>query len=117
MRAFILAPFAAGLAILAAQASATETVAVQASAADERTPPDRPASTMTSKEIAAFNEGLDSKHPYFIRCRRLEETGSLVRKARVCRTNEQWAQSFAQGNQNARDTVEAMTRAPVNSSN
>ena len=53
----------------------------------------------------------------YIKCRKIEEIGSWVKKARVCRTNEQWKQAWAQGNQNARDTAEAMTRAPVNGSN
>ena len=72
---------------------------------------------MTNKEIETFNVGLDKAHPYFIKCRRIEEIGSLVKKARVCRTNQEWARADRDGNQNARDTVEAMTRAPVNSSN
>jgi len=88
---------------------------VQAANPNERTPPDRAPSLMTSTEIAAFNKGLEAKHRYFIKCRRLEETGSLVKKARVCRTNEQWKVSSSNNNQNARETVEAMTRAPINS--
>lgn len=80
-----------------------------------RTPPDRAPSTMTSTEIASFNEGMESTHPYFIKCRRIPETGSLVRKARVCRTNEEWRLSSVKGNDNARDTIEAMNKAPINS--
>lgn len=83
----------------------------------ERTPPDRAPSLMTRTEIAAFNKGLASTHPYFIKCRRLDETGSLVKKARVCRTNEQWKIASSNNNQNARDTVEAMSRAPINQNN
>ena len=71
-----------------------------------RTPPDRPPSTMTSSEIKAHNEGLSPTHPYFVKCRKIEEIGSLVKKARVCLTNEQWKQLWAQGNQDARDTVD-----------
>lgn len=92
-------------------------MAAPAAANGDRQPPDRPASTMTSKEIAAFNEGLDKAHPYFIKCRRIDEIGSLVKKARVCRTNQEWRTADRDGSQNARDTVEAMTRAPVNGSN
>lgn len=91
--------------------------AVPAAASSDRQAPDRPPSTMTSKEIAAFNDGLDRAHPFYIKCRRIDEIGSLVKKARVCRTNQDWVQADKVGNQNARDTVEAMTRAPVNSSN
>lgn len=82
-----------------------------------RSPPDRPPSTMTSTEIKAHNAGLAMTHPYFVKCRKIEEIGSLVKKARVCHTNEQWKKLWAQGNQDSRDTLEAMTRAPVNHSN
>lgn len=84
-------------------------VAVSTGAPDPaagRTPPDRPPSTMTSSEIKAHNEGLPPTHPYFVKCRKIEEIGSLVKKARVCHTNEQWKQLWAQGNQDARDTVD-----------
>ena len=73
--------------------------------ATDRTAPDRPPSTMTSTEIRAHNEGLPPTHPYFVKCRKIEEIGSLVKKARVCHTNEQWKQLWTQGNQDARDTV------------
>lgn len=84
-------------------------------AAADRAPPEKMPSAMTSKEIAAYNEGLDTNHPYFIRCRKILETGSLVKKARICRTNEGWKQAFAVGNQNSRDTVEAMTGKSISS--
>ena len=74
-----------------------------------RTAPDRPPSTMTSSEIKAHNEGLPPTHPYFVKCRKIEEIGSLVKKARVCHTNEQWKQLWAQGNQDSRDTMDAMS--------
>ena len=74
-----------------------------------RTPPDRPPSTMTSSEIKAHNEGLSPTHPYFVKCRKIEEIGSLEKKARVCHTNEQWKQLWAQGNQDSRDTMDAMS--------
>jgi hypothetical protein len=83
--------------------------------AQTRQPPDRAPSTMTSKEIASFNAGLDGKDRYYIRCRKEEVIGSLAKKLRICRTNEEWARYSVIGNQNARDTVEAMARAPVNS--
>ncbi|AJA10475.1 Putative secreted protein [Sphingopyxis fribergensis] len=98
-------------------ASGTPPTAAAAAAAERRPPLDRPASTMTGTEIKAYNVGLAPTHPDFIKCRKIEEIGSLVKKARVCRTNEQWKQAWAQGNQNARDTAEVMTRAPVNHSN
>ncbi|WP_188236102.1 hypothetical protein [Sphingopyxis sp. LK2115] len=81
----------------------------------DRAPPTQAPSEMTNAEIKAHNEGLAATHPHYIKCRKIEEIGSWVKKARVCRTNEQWKKAWAQGNQNARDTAEAMTRAPVNS--
>lgn len=91
------------------------TSAIAANGAIDRAPPEKAPSAMTSREIAAYNKGLANSHPYFIRCRKLEETGSLVKKARVCRTNEGWKRSFAEGNQNARDTVESMAQGAQNS--
>lgn len=72
-----------------------------------RTPPDRPPSTMTSTEITVHNQGLPMTHPYFVKCRKTEVVGSLVKKLRVCHTNEQWAEVWRQGNQNSRDTMDA----------
>ena len=91
---------------LALAASGTPTTAA---ASDRRPPLDRPASTMTGTEIKAYNVGLAPTHPDFIKCRKIEEVGSLVKKARVCHTNEQWKQLWAQGNQDSRDTMDAMS--------
>lgn len=85
--------------------------------AESRRALDKAPSAMTNDEIKAYNDGLAMTHPDYIKCRKIEESGSWVKKARVCRTNEQWKQAWGQGNQNARDTAEAMTRAPVNHSN
>jgi hypothetical protein len=83
----------------------------------DRPPPDRPPSAMTSREIAAYNQGLPRDHPNFIRCRSFDEIGSWAKKSRVCRTNGDWKLSERNGNDNARETLEAMRRAPVNGSN
>lgn len=71
---------------------------------------------MSRSEISEFNSKLSRQHPYYIRCKRIEETGSLVRKIYSCRTNEQWDGSERSGNQNARDTVEAMQSKGTNGS-
>ena len=81
--------------------------------ASDRQPPEKAPSSMTSTEIAQFNKGLEKSHPQYIRCRKEEVIGSLARKFRVCRTNAEWSRYADVGNQNARETVEAMTRAPV----
>ena len=83
----------------------------------ERVDPDSATSLMTNAEIKAFNGGLTSTHPHFIKCRRIGEIGSLVKKARVCHTNTRWKQPRAVGNQDSRNTLEGMTRAPVNQNN
>lgn len=46
---------------------------------------------MSSAEIRTHNKALDRTHPYFIRCVRQADTGSLVARKPVCRTNERWA--------------------------
>ena len=85
--------------------------------AGDKQPPDRMPSEMTPTEIRAYNADIDATHPYYIKCRKTEVIGSLARKLRVCRTNQQWKEASAKGNENAADTLEAMRRAPINSSN
>ncbi|WP_226016198.1 hypothetical protein [Novosphingobium sp. FKTRR1] len=72
---------------------------------------------MKPSEIRTHNASLDRKDPNFIRCVAQEETGSLVRKSVSCRTNAQWASSFKDNNQNARDTYDSMVGKAVNQSN
>jgi hypothetical protein len=92
-------------------------LAAPAVASGDKMPPDRMPSEMTPTEIKAYNADIAKNHPYYITCRKTEVIGSLARKLRVCRTNEQWKESSARGNDNAADTLEAMRRAPINSSN
>jgi hypothetical protein len=72
----------------------------------ERKIPDGPPSAMTNAQIAEHNVGLEPAHPDFIKCRKIDVIGSLAKKARVCRTNEGWTESWRQGNQNARDNAD-----------
>src|SRR3990170_2873304 len=83
--------------------------------AGDKQPPDRMPSQMTPTEIRAYNADIEPNHPYYIKCRKTEVIGSLARKLRVCRTNQQWKEASAKGNENAADTLEAMRRAPINS--
>lgn len=83
-------------------------------AADQPVPAKAP-SAMTPTEIKAHNEGLTPTDPAYIKCRKTLEIGSLVKKNRVCHTNEQWKEVSAKGNQSARDTAEAMTSKAGNS--
>lgn len=80
------------------------------------TPFTRDPRTMSQTDIRNHNVGLERNSPNFIRCMRRDETGSLVRKTLSCRTNAQWARSDQIGNQNARDTYQAMeSKATVTS--
>jgi ribosomal protein S14 len=81
---------------------------------------DKPAkspSGMTSAEVREHNKSLASNAPSYIRCRKAGETGSLVRQMRVCRTNADWGATFRTGNQNARDSIDAMNRGGTSDSN
>lgn len=69
--------------------------------------PNGPPSMMTNSAIAEHNKELAARHPDFIRCRKIEIIGSLVKKARVCRTNAEWEESWQQGNDNVRGTADA----------
>lgn len=42
-----------------------------------------------------------------IRCRKIEVTGSLVRKTKVCKTVAEWRAIGDKGNRNVRDLVES----------
>ena len=61
---------------------------------------------MTLAEVKAFNATVDKTHPYYIRCRLVEVTGSLAKQGRVCRTRQQWDSIEANGNAQARALVE-----------
>lgn len=63
---------------------------------------------MSQKEIRAFNAQLPKDHPYYIRCVKSDETGSIAKKSYSCRTNKQWELAHRTGNDNARDTADAM---------
>lgn len=92
-------------------------LAAGAAQADAALPADFDPRRMKPSEIRAHNATLDRKDPNFIRCVAQEETGSLVKKTVSCRTNAQWAKSFKENNQNARDTYEAMTSKSWNQGN
>ena len=81
--------------------------AAPAPVAVERAALDRPASTMTNAEIKAYNEGLAPTDAAYIKCRKIEEIGSLMKKARVCHTNDEWKALWVQGNRDSRDTMDA----------
>ena len=85
-------------------------LASPAVAGGDKLPPDRMPSEMTPTEIKAYNADIEASHPYYIKCRKSEVMGSLVKKLRVCRTNEQWKEASAKGNDATRETLEGMAR-------
>ena len=72
-------------------------------------------STMTGAEIDVHNEGRPSTDADYIRCRRMDVPGSLVKKLRVCKTNAEWRQYTDKGNQDARDSMAWIERGFSNS--
>lgn len=74
----------------------------------------RAPSDMSGAEIDAYNQGRASTAADFIRCRRLDESGSLVKKPRVCKTNAEWKRYADKGNQDARDSMETLARGWTN---
>jgi hypothetical protein len=70
---------------------------------------------MKASEIRAYNARLAPDHPNYIRCNRVEETGSLVRKTKICRTNQEWARIEGAGNREARESVENLQKGWSNS--
>lgn len=85
-------------------------IAAPAVAADKQ-PPSRMPSEMAPSEIKAYNADIGPDHPYYIKCRKTEVIGSLARKLRVCRTNEQWKEASAKGNENVREMTEGFARS------
>lgn len=80
-------------------------------------PEPRP-SLMSKKEIRDHNAKLDRKHRYYIRCVKATDTGSLVAKRSVCRTNDQWAGIERAGRDQARDMGdEAVARSASSGNN
>lgn len=70
------------------------------------------AAKMSLKEIKAFNATVASDSPHFITCRKVEKTGSLVKRGHVCRTAKRWQQLDDNGNRQARTLVEESTTRP-----
>ena len=98
---------AAALVVLAAQVATPVAAATMAATVPvEIAEPDP--KQMSRGEINKFTAKLARTHPYFIRCVRSGETGSLVKKSYSCRTNEKWVLADRVGSENARETLDAM---------
>lgn len=86
--------------------SSAATAPVGGAAATAQVEPDPKA--MTPSQIRQHNSKLDRKHPYFIRCVKSANTGTLVARNVSCRTNRQWAIADRVGNDEARDIGDKM---------
>ncbi|MHA4839338.1 hypothetical protein [Sphingopyxis sp. MSC1_008] len=89
--------------------------AAPAVASETEIPLARTPSEMSGDEIDAYNEGRTATDADYIRCRRIEQPGSLVKKLRVCNTNAEWKRVTDKGNQDARDSMETLARGWSNS--
>ena len=94
--------------LVSAQAIAASASAVEI---DEPNPKE-----MKQSEIREFNAKLARNHPYYIRCVKSADTGSIVKRNFSCRTNEQWQKAEAVGNDNARDIMDRMGPKSTNTS-
>lgn len=102
--------FSASLLAIAAQA-------VPAAASPTDIPEPVP-SQMSRSEIREHNAKLPKDHPYYIRCVKATDTGSLVARRQVCRTNQTWAAFDRAGEQAARQAADdARDRSASASSN
>lgn len=63
---------------------------------------------MSQAQIKAHNQPLARRDPEYIRCIRYAAPGSLIENKLKCRTNAQWVIANRKGEDNARDTVDAM---------
>lgn len=105
--------FASVLIALAGTGASSAAAAVTAPATEVAAPNPK---AMSQSEIRAFNAHLEKGHKHYIRCRRSAAIGSYVKREFSCRTNEQWAQAEANGNQEARDIGEEMKSKALNTS-
>ncbi len=67
---------------------------------------------MNMAEVKAFNAKVGKDHPYYIKCRKVEKIGSLVKRGSACRTAAEWRQMTDHGNREARRLVEDGTSKP-----
>lgn len=75
-------------------------------------------SRMSNSEIRDHNAKLPKDHRYYISCVKAVDTGSLVARRPVCRTNQTWAAIDAAGRERARDLGdEAVARSASSTSN
>jgi hypothetical protein len=75
-------------------------------------------SQMSKSEIREHNAKLPKDHRYYIRCVKAVDTGSLVARRPVCRTNQAWAGFDRAGEARAREMGdESVSRSASATSN
>lgn len=99
----ILTLLAAGAAATPAPAAPIATAVVALADMAEPDP-----KKMSQAEIRAHNAKLPRDHPYYIRCVKREDIGSLVKRNFSCRTNRQWAATEDSANAEARAIADDM---------
>ena len=72
---------------------------------------------MSQSQIRAHNAKLPRDHPYYIRCVKREDIGSLVKRNFSCRTNQQWAAADDSANAEARAIADEMASKAWRTSN
>lgn len=68
---------------------------------------------MAYPALAEDRPKLDRNDPNATRCKRLDVTGSLVRKERICKTNAEWRAISDRQNRDANDLINR-SRAGMN---
>jgi hypothetical protein len=68
---------------------------------------------MKMSQIREHNAGIAKEHRYYIVCRTDTVTGSLAKRARTCRTREDWDIMARNAQQFLNDTVDRGLQTPV----
>jgi hypothetical protein len=65
-----------------------------------------PASAQPAGAAPAGEAVVDKSSPDYVRCRRIEVTGSRARKEKICKTNAEWDAIARAGNDSSREQLE-----------
>lgn len=104
----------ATIAIIAVQAATTPTQSAPLSAPPPTAVvaladiPEPDPSEMTRSQIRDHNAKLPRDHPFYIRCVKREEIGSLIKRHYSCRTVQQWTRTEDAANAEARAIADEM---------
>lgn len=65
-----------------------------------------PALAQTTASGSTAEAAVDKSSPDYVRCRRIEVTGSRARKEKICKTNAEWEAVAKAGNDSSREQLE-----------